>query len=242
MIHSRTKTLCRYLAAVTASVAAFSTPAHAELSIGALAGINDFTSQVRGNAVYSYGSYYAYPQDINKRQGAIGVVGRYLYPVKDAVFIGAETGYVYLGIDETRLRSNDYITVNPQWVENFTAQATGLVLLNAVAGVQILPTVKFMIFGGPAWLNTKYIANDFFDQYAVTANSTYQSTADLGAEVDWSFLESWSAGMRYDYIFKTDKRTVASIGADGTAMQMPTTAKSSLTLFTFTLRYLVPNT
>lgn len=226
-------------AALIMAGAISSTSAQAgEFSIGILGGVSDFTSQIRGDALYSYGAYYAYPQDINTRKGAVGAVARYIFPVKDAVFLGAETGYVYLGIDETRSRSNDYITVTPQWVENVTTQSTGLVLLNAVAGVELVPNVKFSIFGGPAWLNTEYTANDFFDTYAVTARSTYQIAADLGTEVDWTFLDSWSAGMRFDYIFKTDNRTVSTVGSDGTALQMPITAKSYLTLFTFNVRYL----
>jgi len=217
---------------------------HAELSVGALAGLADYTSQVRGDTIRGYGGpggYYQYPADFNSKDFAGGLFARYIYPVYPCFGFGVETGYVYLNQDTTRLRADDLLP-SPVDVENFTTKSQGLILLNFIARWKPAPNISFNFFGGPAWLNTQYIDNDFYDHAVSKAPSTYQLTADLGVEGDWDFAPDWSVGARYDYILNTDKRTIATTGSFGDRLYFNEVAKSGSTIVSATLRYLIPGT
>lgn len=220
--------------------------AHAELSIGALGGVESFTTQVRGNAIYNYGGtngYYAYPMDININQLTAGFLARYLYDTPKGFFVGAETGYMFMNVNQTRPRSNIVITNTIQpWVESFSTKSVGLGLLNLVVGLHLAPNVRFNAFIGPAWLSTNYVANDFANQVSIGINNEYQRTYDVGSEVDWQFGKNWSAGMRYDYLGRTSVRTVSTIGSTGTQLLQPLTAQTYVDIFSFNIRYLIPNT
>ncbi len=244
------RSIKRNMAALLASSVLFTSMytvnAHAEFSIGALGGVESFTTQVRGNAIYNYGganSYYAYPMDININQLTGGFLARYLYDTPKGFFVGAETGYMFMNVNQTRPRANIVIsnTIQP-WVENFSTKSVGLGLLNLVAGFHLAPNVRFNIFIGPAWLSTNYVANDFANQVSFAVNNEYQRTYDVGSEVDWQFGKNWSAGMRYDYLGRTSTRTVSTIGSTGTALLQPLTAQTYVDIFSFTIRYLIPNT
>lgn len=224
----------------------YSMTAHAELSIGALAGVATHTTRVRGDAIHAYGApgfYFAYPTDINTNPWAAGLFARYTYLFPQKFFLGLESGYVFLGANQDRKRADDVQFPGiASWVERFGTKSEGVVLLNFIAGYQIVPCVKFSIFAGPAWLNTKYTANAFVDGVTISTHGSYQITADLGAEVDYDFMKNWSAGMRYDYIFETKSRTVSSVGTFGDLLIHPLRAKSYLNMFTFNVRYLIPCT
>lgn len=223
--------------------------AHAEISVGLLGGLANYTTQVHGDALFPYsptpgerGFYFLYPQDINIKDAAVGGLLRYTRCLSPCFSWGAETGYVYLGINQTRQRSDNVPTANAAVnVENFTTKSTGVVLLNAVLQYHITPCVLFNIFAGPAWLNTQYIANDYATPATRTTSSDYQLTADAGVEAEWKFSRCLSASMRFDYIFDTNSRTVSTTGSLGDPLNRNMTAKSGAVLSSATLRYVFPD-
>lgn len=244
------RSIKRNLAAVLASSVLFtsiySVNAHAEFSVGALGGVESFTTQVRGDALYNYGpgasGYFAYPMDININQLTAGFLARYLYDTPKGFFVGAETGYMFMNVNQTRPRANLLVGPTQPWIENFSTKSVGLGLLNLVLGFHLAPNVRFNAFIGPAWLSTNYVANAFISNFSVGINNEYQRTYDVGSEVDWQFGKNWSAGMRYDYIGRTSIRTVSSVGTSGTALLQPMTAATYVDIFSFNIRYLVPGT
>lgn len=221
----------------------------AELTVGGLAGIANFTTRSRGDAIFNFNGvgssgYFQYPADYNSTDPALGIFVRYLYPFNRCVSFGAETGYTYIHVDHTHLKSDVVIGTSPVTVEHFTNKSYGLITLNAVLGLMLQNNFTLNLFVGPAWLNTKYIDNDFFDRFKVTTSNAFQITADAGMEADWYFMPNWIAGMRFDYIFDTKNRTVSRAGSttaiDGIPLLKPATARSGLTLFSLTLRYAIP--
>jgi hypothetical protein len=222
----------------------FSPAAHAELSVAAMAGLADYTTVMRGDAIYNFqgsNQYYIYPGDYNSKDFAGGLMVRYLYCFNPKVSLGIESGYIYIDEDVSRIYVND-ILPNPFDVESFATKSHGLILLNAVFRYVVAPNTSLAIYGGPAWLNTKYIADDFHDGVTRKTENSFEPTAAAGAEVDWSLMQNWQAGLRFDYVFNTDKRTVATTGSTGGPLNFNKTAKSGLTMYTFSLRYIIPGT
>lgn len=217
--------------------------AQAELSFGLIGGLAQYTTKVRGDVIFAYNvnnrPYYQYPADITSSDFTIGVFGRYLYPVYPCYQMGLETGYLWIQQDTTRLRS-DALFPSSINVEDFTTRSNGLALLNFIFRIGIAPQFNFSIFGGPAWLDTAYRENDFFDHISNSTGHEFQLTADFGMETDWNFYPGWSAGMRFDYIFDTGNRTVATRGALGTPLRVKATASSGALLVTGTIRYVMP--
>lgn len=230
------------------------TSAQAEWSLGLQAGMTNFTTRLRGDSLYYYGDnttnslgYYQYPGDYNKTAALFGILGRYLHPVSCRFLIGAEAGYSYWGIDYSRLRADDNfpgasVSSAPGTdVDTFKTKSKGVVLLNAVLAMQLDNQLRFNIFAGPAWLNTQYIENDLIHGVSKSAGSSYQITADTGAEAEWSFCTNWSASMRFDYIYDTSYRTISKTGSNGLPLLFTDKAKSGASLYSFTLRYLFPS-
>lgn len=215
--------------------------AQAEFSIGALAGLAEHNTIVHGDLIYATApaNYFQNPSNIHTDDFGGGFTGRYLRAFNPRLSFGVEAGYIFLTQNNTVNRADDLLP-NPTWVENFTTKSNGIVLANVVANYSLIPTVSFSIFGGPAWLNTNYTANDFVNGVVHKAASNYQITGDLGAETAWTFNPNWAVGMRFDFIFDTNYRTVATTGAFGDALFVNNTAKSSVTLFSLTLKYIIP--
>lgn len=221
--------------------------AQAELSLNALAGFADYTTTMRGDAIFDYGAarnYFQYPGDVNTTDFAGGATVRYMYAYSPCISLGAEAGYVYINENETRLRA-DELNPSPVDVENFTTKSNGVVLLNLVGRFNVAPMTRLSLFAGPAWLNTEYIADDFADNISRSASNRFTITADAGAEVVWNFFEGcddWSLGLRCDYIFNTKNRDVATTGANGEALLVNNTAKSRATIVSATVSYMIPGT
>lgn len=238
----------KFLIPVAISLASIS--AHAELSLGLQGGLTSFTTRLNGDAIYDYGNpgslgYYDYSGDYNRIRAVGGVLARYLFPVYTGTSIGMETGYTFWGIDYTRERANDNYTESglpaPNTdVDDFTTKSQGVILLNAVLSLEVVPSVTVNLFGGPAWLNTQYKDHDIPDNYARNLSSIYQSTADAGIEAEWKFYPEMSASMRFDYLFETSSRTISTTGVNGQRLVNPESAKTGATVFSFTVRYLIP--
>src|SRR5262249_11264933 len=139
---------------------------------------------------------------------------RYLFPLYSGTTLGLETGYAYFNVDHTHLKADTVVNgTSPVTVEYFTTRSKGFILLNLVFGMWLQPNLNLNVFGGPAWLNNKYIDNDVIDGFTPSTAKTYQLTADAGMELDWYFSPFFAAGMRFDYIFDTGNRTISNAGS-----------------------------
>lgn len=229
------------------------TAAYAELSLGFGAGLADYTVRVRGNALYAFGggdtstSYYQYPADYNSKNATANFYVRYLYPTCNTPFsAGIEWSYTYWHINNVTLRADDNFASNATTsalsVENFRTKSQGVVALNAVIRAMLTPTVSFNIFGGPAWLNTKYIDYDFHDDFRRATRSRYQLTGVTGVEADWQFCKDMLAGLRFDYFFQTDSRLISNYGSNHAPLLVKLRAKTRSTpMYSLNVRYSLPN-
>ncbi len=231
------------------------TAAHAELSLGFGAGLADYTVRVRGDALYAFGggntsySYYQYPADYNSKNATANFYLRYLYPTCNTPFsAGVEWTYTYWHINNNTLRADntfqsaDGTLVGAVPVENFRTKSQGIVALNAVIRAMLAPTVSFNVFGGPAWVNTKYIAFDFHDDFRRATRSRYQLTGVTGVEADWQFCKDMSAGLRFDYFFQTNSRLISNYGSNHAPLLVKMRAKTRSTpMYSLNVRYSLPN-
>lgn len=216
--------------------------AHAEINVGLLLGQSNYTTNVKGDAIYAYGGagrYFQYPMDINSKDITAGPLLRYMQCLGDTFSIGIEMAYLYINQDLTAPRADDLFLGVPRTVETFKTESKGVGIINAVGRVSLTPDVNFQVFAGPAWLNTKYAANDIQNGVTIATGSQYQLTADIGAEAEWYFTPDWSVSMRYDYILNTPTQTVATRGALGDALLVNNTAESNVTIASLVLRYAI---
>lgn len=221
----------------------FSVSSYAEISIGLGAGLADYTTKVRGDAVYSYnvgtpGYTFKHEGDINNKDFAGGGSLRLLKVFDSNFGMGIEGGYTFLSHNKKVVRSND---VEPAYtardVETFQSSSKGFIFGNAMLQYRPFSVVGIAVFGGPAWLDTAYADRDIFNGIANRATHKYKITTNLGAEIDVYFKSCWSLGLRYDYLFDTKNRTVAVASSEAAPLIRPTTAKSGLTAITATFRY-----
>lgn len=216
--------------------------ANAVIDVGLLLGQANYTAVVKGDAIFAFGGlgqYRQYPVDINSKDVGAAILVRDMECLGDTFSLGGELGYLYLNHDNTVTRANNLFVGVPRVVETFTTKSNGVVLMNIVGRAAIADSVNFQIFGGPAWLSTSYSANDIQNGIVRSTGMKYQLTGDLGAEAEWVYNPNWSVSMRYDYIFNTSSRTVATTGSLGDALYFANTAESNLTVASLVLRYII---
>lgn len=221
-----------------------SVSSYAEISIGLSAGLADYTTKVRGDAVYSYdagagaGYTFKHESDINSKDFAGGGSLRMLKLFDSKFGMGIEGGYTYLSHNKKVIRANDVLTAyTARDIETFQTSSKGFIFGNFMLHYRPAPVVGFSVFGGPAWLDTAYADRDIFTGIINRAGHKYKITTNVGAEVDVYFKSCWSIGLRYDYLFDTKSRTVANASSIGAPLIHNTTAKSGLTAITATFRY-----
>lgn len=209
--------------------------AHAEWNIGVLAGINGYTTKLRGDALYAYGTQYLqHPADITEDNFAVGLTVSFLYHLYPCISFGSEAVYLFLNENETRLRA-DNLENFP--VEYFTTRSDGIGIADFVLRFNVTPTLDLNIFGGPAWLSTYYKDNDFANGFSRETTHGYQFTADIGVSSEWNFCQNWLVGMRFDYIFDTRNQNIATIGSRLSALNVNTYASSRVMIATGIVKY-----
>lgn len=203
-----------------------------QFSVGLRGGLVNSSTAITGDSLYWQD--YAYDEDHSMDKAAIGPYLRYLYMFKNKLSVGVDGSIQQLGTEDTFYWANE---ANGTKTDDFQIKINRLIELDALAGLRLSNGVSFFVFGGPAWVKTKYRTKDLLTTPAVEAETTskYQPVANVGFEVDWQFKQHWDAAFRGDYVFSTSKRTVAD--TTDYSLSEPITATSRLMLFEFSIAY-----
>lgn len=205
-----------------------------DFSVGLRGGLVNYSTAVKGESI-SFGSGFDYDATYTAQNIAAGPYLRYLHQFGPRALAGIDVSYSYLNVDKTGLRADE--TDSTPVDEVFTTKSNSLIELDALVGFNLTQDVRFIAFGGPAWLSTEYIDNDITDGVSESAAKKHQLTANLGMEVEWLVTHQFSLGLRTDYVFKTSDRTVATTDDNGNPLTNPTVANSSLMLVELTAGY-----
>lgn len=142
--------------------------------------------------------------NVNNDDAAAGLFARWLHQLPNHYYLGAEASYTYLNIHQGQDIENQSDGSNT----SVKVTARNLFELDANLGYPLSQNVTFLVFGGPAIMQTGYTLTDTEDG-AFPVGNHYQITANLGAEINWQVKQNLAVGLRVDHIFQTPNRSIS---------------------------------